>query len=237
MKLTFENMTIDLNIFNLVKQPSDHSDQPSDVNMIQGISSKYFEDEGSDIEYLDQGSEPDEVEQGFDEVIEQANQVSTTHWESLYESLDEDIQAPLWPYVEEQPNLELKPLSETLKYTYLGEDEKLAVVIASNLSKNQEESLLSVLKENKEAIGWTTADIKGISPIIVQHWIHLTENAKPRRDPQHRMNPVIKEVVRKDILKCLDNGIIYPISDSSWVSPVQVVPKKSGITVVKNDDD
>ena len=51
------------------------------------------------------------------------------------------------------------------------------------------------------------------------------------------MNPVIKEAVGKDILKCLDNGIIYPISDSSWVRPVQVVPKKSGITVLKNDDD
>ena len=51
------------------------------------------------------------------------------------------------------------------------------------------------------------------------------------------MNPIMKEAVRKDILKCLNNGIIYPISDSSWVSPVQVVPKKSGITVVKNDDD
>jgi len=47
----------------------------------------------------------------------------------------------------------------------------------------------------------------------------------------------MKEVVRKDNLKYLDNGIIYPISDSLWVSPVQVVPKKSGITVIKNDDD
>jgi len=139
--------------------------------------------------------------------------------------------------VEEPPNLELKSLSETLKYAYLGEDEKLPVVIASNLSKNQEESLLSVLKENKEVIGWTIADIKGISPTIVHHRIHLTENAKLRRDPQRRMNPVTKEAVRKDILKCLDNGIIYLISDSLWVSHVQVVPKKSEITVVKNDDD
>ena len=80
------------------------------------------------------------------------------------------------------------------------------------------------------------ADIKGISPTIIQHRIHLTENAKPRRGPHCRMNPVMKEAVRKDILKCLDNGIIYPNSDSSWVSPVQVVPKKSGITVIKNDD-
>jgi len=139
--------------------------------------------------------------------------------------------------VEEPPNLELKPLPETLKYAYLGEDEKLPVVIVSNLSKNQKDSLLSVVKENKEAIRWTMADIKGISPTIVQHRIHLTENAKPQRDPQRRKNPVMKEAIRKDILKYLDNGIIYPISDSSWVSLVQVVPKKLGITVVKNDDD
>jgi len=109
--------------------------------------------------------------------------------------------------------------------------------MASNLSKNQEESLLSILKENKEAIGWTMADIKGISPRIFQHQIHLTKNTKSRIDPQRRMNPIMKEAVRKDILKYLDNGIIYLISDSLWVSPVQVVPKKSGITVVKNDDE
>ena len=81
------------------------------------------------------------------------------------------------------------------------------------------------------------ADIKGISPSIVQHQIHLTEDAKPRKDPQRRLNLIMTETVRKDILKCLDNGIIYPISDSTWVSPVHVVPKKSGITVVQNDED
>ena len=44
------------------------------------------------------------------------------------------------------------------------------------------------------------------------------------------------EVVKKDILKLLDVGVIYPIADSKWVSLVQVVLKKSRITVVKNDD-
>ena len=124
-----------------------------------------------------------------------------------------------------------------MKYAYLGENERLPVIIASNLSKNQEESLLSVLKEKREAIGWTMADIKGISPTIVYHQIHLIVNAKPRRYPQRKINTVMKETVRKDILKCLDNGIIYPISDSSWVSPVQLVLKKLGITLVKNDAD
>jgi len=104
--------------------------------MIQGIPSVHVEDEGSDIKYLDQGLELDEVEQWFNEIVEQADQIIITHWESLYESLDERIWAPLWPSVEEPPNLELKSLTETLKYAYLGEDEKLPVVIASNLSKN-----------------------------------------------------------------------------------------------------
>jgi len=79
------------------------------------------------------------------------------------------------------------------------------------------------------------ADIKGISPSIVQHRIHLTKKVKPKRDPQRRLNPIMQEVVRTKIVKLLDNGIIYPISDSQWVSPVHVVPKKAGFTVVEND--
>ena len=46
----------------------------------------------------------------------------------------------------------------------------------------------------------------------------------------------MKEVVRKEVLKLLDVGIIYSIADSSWVSPVQVVPNKGGMTVVKNNN-
>ncbi|KAH9704903.1 hypothetical protein KPL70_011654 [Citrus sinensis] len=68
------------------------------------------------------------------------------------------------------------------------------------------------------------------------HYIHLDENAKSTREMQRRLNPNMKEVVRTEVLKLLDAGIIYPISDSSWVSPVQVVPKKSGVTVVTNAD-
>ena len=48
---------------------------------------------------------------------------------------------------------------------------------------------------------------------------------------------MMKEEVRKEVLKLLEAGLIYPISDSSWVSLVQVVPKKGGMTVVKNDRD
>ncbi|XP_059645976.1 uncharacterized protein LOC132289629 [Cornus florida] len=102
-------------------------------------------------------------------------------------------------------------------------------------SIEEETQLLEVLRANKEAIGWSIDDIKGISPLVVQYRIHLENDAKTCRQPQRRLNPNLKEVVRTEVIKLLDAGIIYPIFDSQWVSPVQVVPKKSGITVVPND--
>ena len=93
---------------------------------------------------------------------------------------------------------------------------------------------MKVLKEHKKAIGWTIADIKGISPSTCMHKILLEDNHKSSIEHQRRLNPIMKEVVKKEILKWLDAGIVYPISDSSWVSPVQCVPKKGGMTVVAN---
>ena len=101
--------------------------------------------------------------------------------------------------------------------------------------EQQEKDLLAVLRKNRETVGWTMADIKGISPSVVQYKIHLIEEAKPKRNPQRRMNPIMQEVIRTEILKLLDNEIIYLISDSQWVSPVHTVPKKAGFTVVEND--
>ena len=62
----------------------------------------------------------------------------------------------------------------------------------------------------------------------------MEEDVKPFRQPQRRLNPIVKEVVKKEVLKLLDVGVIYPIADCKWVSPTQVVPKKSGVTVVAN---
>ena len=126
--------------------------------------------------------------------------------------------------MKEPPTLELKPLPNTLKYAYLCAKEILPVIIAANLSEIQEECLLFVLKENKEAIGWTMKNIKGDQSYNRAISYPSTEEAKPRRDPQRQMNLVMKEAL-KDILKCLDNGIIYPIFNSPWVNPIHVVPK------------
>ena len=76
-------------------------------------------------------------------------------------------------------------------------------------------------------------DIKGLSPNIVQHRIHLNEEVTPKRDPQRRLNPIMQEVIRAEILKLIDIGIIYPISDSQSVSPVHAIPKKSGFTIME----
>jgi hypothetical protein len=68
------------------------------------------------------------------------------------------------------------------------------------------------------------------------HRILLEEDHKPSRESQRRLNPNLREVVKKEVIKLLDVDIIYPISDSKWVSPVQVVLKKGGMTVVKNEN-
>nr|GEW19403.1 reverse transcriptase domain-containing protein [Tanacetum cinerariifolium] len=62
------------------------------------------------------------------------------------------------------------------------------------------------------------------------------DDFKPAVQHQRRVNPKIHEVIKKEIIKLLDAGLIYPISDSPWVSPVQCVPKKDGMTVVENED-
>ncbi|RVW12885.1 Retrovirus-related Pol polyprotein from transposon 17.6 [Vitis vinifera] len=115
------------------------------------------------------------------------------------------------------------------------EDEKCPVVVSSNLTSDQEDSLLGVLRKCKKVIGWQISDLKGISPLVCTHHIYMEEDAKPVRQPQRRLNPHMQEVVRGEVLKLLQARIIYPISDSLWVSPTQVVPKKSGITVIQNE--
>ena len=105
------------------------------------------------------------------------------------------------------------------------------------LSKQEEKKLLKTLKKHRAAIGYTLDDLKGIRPTLCQHKIKLEKDAKPVVDHQRRLNPMMKEVVRNEILKLLEAGIIYPIADSQWVSHVHCVPKKGGITSVPNDKD
>ena len=93
---------------------------------------------------------------------------------------------------------------------------------------------METLRRHRGAIGYTLDDLKGISPSIFQHTINLKPDAKLVVDHQRRLNPNMKDVVRTEVLKLLAPGIIYPIADSKWVSPVHCVPKKGSMNVVPN---
>ena len=83
----------------------------------------------------------------------------------------------------EPQNLDLKPFPVELKYVYLEEQEQCLVVISSLLSASQENSLLDILREKKQAIGWKINDLKGISPAVCTYHIYLEEEAKFVRQP------------------------------------------------------
>ncbi|GKB72380.1 hypothetical protein Tco_0933792 [Tanacetum coccineum] len=140
------------------------------------------------------------------------------------------------PSSDELLELELKDLPPHLKYAFLEGTDKLPVIIAKDLKDEDKTILLKVLRLHKRAIAWKMSDIKGIDLKFCTHKILMEDNVKPTVQHQRRVNPKIYEVIKKEVIKLLEAGLIYPISNSSWVSPVHCVPKKGGITVIKSDD-
>ncbi|GJR85267.1 reverse transcriptase domain-containing protein [Tanacetum coccineum] len=138
--------------------------------------------------------------------------------------------------VDEPPEVELKELPPHLEYAFLEGDDKLPVIIAKDLKDEEKAALLKVLKSHKRAIAWKLSDIKGVSPEFCTHKILMEEDYEPSVQSQRRVNPKIHDVIKKEVEKLLDAGLIYPISDSPWVSPVHCVPKKGGMTVITNDE-
>jgi hypothetical protein len=136
----------------------------------------------------------------------------------------EDLGTTMPP--KEDPVFDLKPLPKDLKYAYIYDKKIYPVIISSKLSGYEEERLLKVLRKHCAAMGYTLDDLKGISPTICQHAINLEPDAKPVVEHQHRLISKMKEVVRNEVIKLLEAGIIYPIADSRWVSHVHCVPKK-----------
>ncbi|GKC13917.1 reverse transcriptase domain-containing protein, partial [Tanacetum coccineum] len=138
--------------------------------------------------------------------------------------------------VDEPLELELKDLPSHLEYAFLEGTNKLPVIIAKNLKEEEKERLIKVLKSHKQAIAWKLSDIKGIDPQFCTHKILMEDDFKPVVQHQRRVNLKIHEVIKKELVKLLDAGLIYLISDSPWVSPVHCVPKKGGMNVVTNED-
>ena len=145
----------------------------------------------------------------------------------------EELEDDLFSSSETAP--ELKPLPSTLKYAFLDHHCDNPVIISSRLDQDQEERLLVVLRGKKEAIRWNLADLKGIDHSLCTHRIFPKEDSRPSKEAQRWLNPKVWDTIKDKILKWLNSDIIYPISDSPWVNPVHVVPKKAGITVTTND--
>nr|GEV22504.1 reverse transcriptase domain-containing protein [Tanacetum cinerariifolium] len=110
--------------------------------------------------------------------------------------------------IEEPPELELKELPSHLEYAFLEDTNKLPKIF----------------------------DIKGIDTRFCTHKILMEEDYKPAVQSQSRVNPKIHDVIKKEVIKLLDAGMIYPISDSPWVSLIHYMPKKGGMTVVANEN-
>ena len=111
---------------------------------------------------------------------------------------------PAKPSIEEALKLELKALLPALRYEFLGKDDTLPVIIASDLNLEHVKYLVEVLKRFKRAIGLTIANTIGIPPVICSHNIQLMPDHKLSIEHQRRLNPSMQEVVKKEIIKWLD---------------------------------
>ena len=108
-----------------------------------------------------------------------------------YEPLGENTKISV-PSAERPPQLEQKPLPSHLRYAYLGESSTTQVIILASLSELEEEKLLRVLRDHKDAIRWSLADLKGIRPSMCMHWILLEDGHKLLVEAQRRLNSTIK---------------------------------------------
>jgi hypothetical protein len=110
------------------------------------------------------------------------------------------------------------------------------VIVSDELSPEENDMLLNLLKKHKKVIVYSINDLKGLSPALCTHRIPMEDQFKPVVDHQMRISHSMRELVKKEVIKLLDAGIIYPVPHREWVSPIHCVPKKGGLTVVKNEN-
>ena len=98
----------------------------------------------------------------------------------------------------ESQKLELKVLPPHLKYVFLADGGNKPVVISSALTASEEEKLISVLKANEGAIGWTLSDLKGISPCYCMHKIHMEQDYRRFIKDFSRIAKPLSNLLNKD---------------------------------------
>ncbi|GJW15059.1 reverse transcriptase domain-containing protein [Tanacetum coccineum] len=186
-----------------------------------------------------QRTRPRMMEEELDALLNDYDPFLSTSEKINETSLDKEFEEFLaidnqYFYQDPPTDLELKPLPKHLQYAFLEKDSLLPVVISALLKEDEKKRLVSILKNHKDAFSWKIYDIPGISPSFCKHKINFEDDAKPVIQRQRRLNPNTKEVMKKEIIKLLDADIIYPIEDSSWVSPIHCVPKKGGMNIGTN---
>ncbi|XP_015960156.1 uncharacterized protein LOC107484059 [Arachis duranensis] len=169
-----------INVFKAMQHPPEPEDYMR-VDMIQSLVEEMLE-----ANHHEQQKEGREEDQGTREA-----QVAKI---SIEKEVKQDKK-------EKVPKQELKPHPIHLKYAFLGTTDSFPVIINSSLIEEEEGKLLNVLKAHKDALGWTIDDLKGIRPAVCMHKILLEDNSKPVVQPQRRLNPIMKEVVQKEVMK------------------------------------
>ncbi|KAL5549220.1 hypothetical protein UlMin_004451 [Ulmus minor] len=203
MRVQDEHVTF--NVFQSMKFPSD-MEECSVISLADSLVAEQLErccEDSLQSTMLDDSNLEDEIEEEWAWI--ETKQGVGKH-KMQFESLDmsaREFKLPKFS-VDESPALELKPLPSYLRYSYLGDCSTLPVIISAFLIEEQEGQLLEVLKNFKNAIGWTLADIKGISHSFCLHKIMLEDNEKGSIEAQRRLNPIMKEVVKKKIIKWPD---------------------------------
>jgi hypothetical protein len=94
------------------------------------------------------------------------------------------------------------------------------MIISNKLSNDKTRRLVATLENYRSAIGYSLKDLKGISLSLCTYHIPVKQDHKPIHKHQQRLNNAMREVVKKEVLKLLKSGVIYPLSDSEWASPV-----------------
>ena len=183
MQLTFGNMTLELNIFHLSKKHMQPTEEGLEEICIIDTILKEQADRQQMKDVL--------TEEVFDCLEEQQETQGMNTVQGHWRKKEEILPLLTEGEANEPQKLDLKPLPVELKYAYLEEREQCPFVISSLLSNQQENNLLDILRENKQAIWWKITDLKGISPVICTHHIYLEEEAKLVRRPQRRLNPYI----------------------------------------------
>jgi cobalamin biosynthesis Mg chelatase CobN len=130
--------------------------------------------------------------------------------------------------------IELKQLPSGLHYVFLNSNRETLVFISDKLSNDETQRLVATLEKYRSVIGYSLKDLKGITPSLCTHHIPTEQERKPIHEHQRQLNNAMREVVKKEVLKQLKVGVIYHVSDSEWVSLVQVGSKKVGMTIIHN---